>query len=116
MSADFVDAGGYFRVLYLGVRTYPRMIALIDGMEANAARTGVFKYLFDLRESEEGFSMLEKYNLGTHLAKVFGSRFTVAVLLRREQITGFLENVSLNRGAMKFMITDDEEKAASLLR
>ena len=115
MESEFTAAEGHFRVRYVGVRTYPRIIALIDAMEANAVRTGVYKYLFDLRASEEGFSMLEKYNLGIHLAEVFGDRFTVSVLIRREHITGFLENVSLNRGALKFIITDDDTKALAHL-
>ncbi|GEM_PF-6740684 len=71
--------------------------------------------MFDMRDSQEGSSMSDKYNLGTHLAKVFGTRFTVATLIPKEQITGFLENVSLNRGAMKFIITDDREKVAAYL-
>jgi hypothetical protein len=111
MDAVFVEHGGYYRIPYVGVRTYSGMVGLIDKMVANAEQTGVFKCLFDLRQSEEGFTMLEKYDLGTYLANVFGSRFTVAVLIRPEHITGFLENVSINRGAVKFLITSDEDKA-----
>lgn len=115
MDAEFVADGGYYRVKYVGIRTFARIVALIAEVEANANATRVFKYLFDLRESEEGFSTLDKYNLGIHLAEVFGSRFSVAVVIRKEHITGFLENVSLNRGAAKFTITDDEEKAKAYL-
>jgi hypothetical protein len=115
MDAVFVEVGGYYRITYLGLRTYAAIISLVDEMVANAEKTGVYKCLFDLRRSEEGFSMLDKYNLGTYLAKVFGSRYTVAVLIRREHITGFLENVSMNRGAAKFVITDDEGKAQAHL-
>jgi hypothetical protein len=115
MDSEFTEDEGHFRVKYVGIRTYTRIIRLIDAMEANAAATGVYNYLFDLRESEEGFTTMEKYNLGLHLAKVFGTRFTVAVLIRREHITGFLENVSLNRGALKFIITDDEAAAKAHL-
>ena len=115
MDAVFVAAGGYYRVTYVGIRTYPRISALIDEVVANAEAPRVFKYLFDLRGSEEGFSMLDKYNLGIHLANVFGSRFSVAVVIRKEHITGFLENVSLNRGAVRFAIMEDEAKAKDFL-
>lgn len=115
MDAQFVADGGYYKVKYPGIRTYPRIVALIDEVVANAEATQVFKYLFDLRESEEGFSMVDKYNLGIHLANVFGSRFSVAVVIRKEHITGFLENVSLNRGAVRFAIMDDEAKAKAYL-
>jgi hypothetical protein len=115
MDAEFVAGGGYYRVKYAGIRTYPRIVAMIEEVLANAEATKVFKYLFDLRESEEGFSMLDKYNLGIYLAKVFGARFSVAVVIRKEHITGFLENVSFNRGAVRFSITDDEEKAKAFL-
>lgn len=111
MDAVFVEQGGYYRITYVGIRTYAAIIALIDEMIANAEKTGVHKCLFDLRRSEEGFSMLDKYNLGIYLARVFGARYTVAALLRREHVTGFLENVSMNRGAVRFLITDDEGKA-----
>jgi hypothetical protein len=111
VDAELAAGGGYFVVRYTGVRTYARIIALIDEVERNALQTGILKYLFDLRESEEGFSLVDKYNLGIHLAQVFGEKYSVAVLIRREHITGFLENVSLNRGASRFMITDDEAEA-----
>ena len=80
-------------------------------MEANAAETGVYDYLFDLRESEEGFSTMDKYNLGIYIAQHFGHDFRLSVLIRKEHITGFLENVALNRGAANFMIADDPEKS-----
>jgi hypothetical protein len=115
MDAVFMEQGGYYRITYQGIRTYAAIITLIDEMVANAEKTGVYKCLFDLRRSEEGFSMLDKYDLGIHLAKVFGSRYTIAVLIRREHITGFLENVSSNRGAVGFVITDDEGKARAHL-
>ena len=44
--------------------------------------------------------------LGEHF-----SRFTIAVVLRREHVTGFLENVTTNRGATRFRITHDEAEA-----
>jgi hypothetical protein len=115
METEFVARGGYYEIKFTGIRTYARIIGLIDEMEANARRTGVYKYLFDMRESEEGFSLVDKYNLGIHLAKVFGVKYTVAVFMRREHITGFLENVSSNRGATAFRITDDEEEARAHL-
>jgi hypothetical protein len=115
VKTEFMDEGEYFRIEYSGVRTFPKIIALIDEVEAHSVRTGVYKYLFDLRESEEGFSLVDKYNLGIHLARVFGLKYTVAALIKREQITGFLENVSLNRGAARFRITDSEAEAIAHL-
>lgn len=115
VDPEFVAAGGYYVVKYTGIRTYARILGLISEVELVAQRSGIYKYLFDLRESEEGFSLVDKYNLGIHLAKVFGEKFTVAALLRREHITGFLENVSSNRGASSFKITDDEGEALAHL-
>ena len=111
MEAEFIEEGGYYLARYAGLRTYPVIIALLEEVAELARSTGVYRYLFDLRKSDEGFSVADKYELGNYLGQLFGTRFTVAVLLRKEHITGFLENVSINRGAKNFTITDDEEKA-----
>lgn len=111
MDATFEEKGKYYRVKFVGLRTLPAILALLKEVEENAAKTGNYRYLFDLRESEEGFSVADKYNLGVHLARMFASKYRVAVLIRKEHITGFLQTVSSNRGATDFTITDDEAAA-----
>jgi hypothetical protein len=111
MDSRFVLEDGYYRVKYTGIRTLSGILALLKDVETNAVDTGVYNYLFDLRESEEGFSTMDKYNLGIYIANHFGRNFKLSVLIRKEHITGFLENVALNRGAANFMITDDRNKA-----
>lgn len=59
--------------------------------------------------------MAEKYNLGIFLAEMFKARFRAVALLHRERITGFLENVSRNRGAVHFRPTQDEAEARAWL-
>ena len=115
MDATLIEDGNYYLVKYTGVRTFPKIIAMLEEVRGNAEATGVFRYLFDLRESEEGFSVFDKYNLGIYLADMFGKVYTVAVVIRKEHITGFLENVSINRGAARFIITDDEAAARAFV-
>lgn len=111
MDATFEEKGKYFRIKFVGLRTLPSILALLKEVEENAVKTGVYRYLFDLRESEEGFSVSDKYKLGVHLARMFASKYRVAVLIRKEHITGFLLNVSSNRGATDFTIIDEEPAA-----
>lgn len=83
-------------------------------MRALAKETQVDRYLFDLRKSEEGFSVADKFQLGSFLGEVLG-RYVMVVIMRKEHITGFLENVSANRGATRFRITHDEDEALAFL-
>jgi hypothetical protein len=108
---EYVSEGSYYLVTFTGLRTLPTIIKMLEAVEKNATETGVYKYLFDLRKSEEGFSLADKYDLGIYLARLFGTRYQAVVVMRKEHITGVLENVSANRGATKFMITDDEADA-----
>jgi hypothetical protein len=116
MDAKLSEDGAYYIVKYVGVRTLPKIMALLREVEENALKTEVYTYLFDLRESEEGFSVADKYTLGIHLAQLFSNKYRVAVAIRKEHLTGFLQNVSTNRGATDFLITDDEAKARGWMK
>lgn len=115
MIGDFQEHSGYNRAIFQGMRTYDRIIAFLEAARSHAETTQVFAYIFDLRDSQEGMNVAEKYNLGIFLADMFGTRFRAVALLHRDQITGFLENVSRNRGAVHFRITHDEDEAREWL-
>ena len=116
MEAEWIEDGGYYRVRYTGLRTYARISAMLAEVKAKAESTGVFRYFFDLRDSHEGFSIEDKYNLGADLARLFGGKFTLAAVLQKKDITGFLENVTVNRGPIRFKVTDDEALAIAFLK
>lgn len=116
MDSKLVEDGAYYAVKFVGLRTLPAILALLKEVEENAEKTGVYRYLFDLRESEEGFSIADKYKLGVHLAAMFANKYRAAVLIRQEHITGFLQNVSSNRGATDFTITSDEAAAKAWMK
>jgi hypothetical protein len=115
MEGTFRAESGYTRATFTGLRTYDRIIAFLEEARGYAERTQVFFFLFDLRDSREGMNVADKYNLGIFLAEMFGARFRAVALLQRDQITGFLENVSRNRGAVQFRITHDEAEAREWL-
>jgi hypothetical protein len=115
MDGIFRAESGYTRATFTGLRTYDRIIAFLEAARAHAERTQVFFFLFDLRDSQEGMNVGDKYNLGIFLAEMFGARFRAVALLHRDQITGFLENVSRNRGASQFRIIHDEDEAREWL-
>ena len=116
MNIQFVEDGNYHRVKYTGLRTLPAILEMLGKVDETACATGVYRVLFDLRESEEGFSVVDKYELGVYLANLFSSKYTVAVVIRKEHITGFLEQVAHNRGAARFIESDDEAFALRWLR
>ena len=116
MDAQFDESGNYYCVTYLGLRTPATMTHLLESVKGNAVTTGVYRYVFDLRRSEEGFSVLDKYKFGIYLADLFQDKYTIAVVVRKEHITGFLGDVANNRGAKRFKITDDEEEALSWMK
>jgi hypothetical protein len=115
MDSQWIEEGGYYRVTFRGLRTLPAILALMEEVRALAESSGVERFLFDLEDSEEGFSVADKFQLGTYLGTHFG-RFVMAVYMREEHITGFVENVSANRGATRFRITHDEAEAMAFMR
>jgi hypothetical protein len=107
---------GYARVKFFGTRTLPAILSLLEEVKAHGERTGVRHYLFDLNDSEEGFNLLDKYKLGEFLAGRFGNGYSLAVVMPRDQITGFLETVYSNRFAKGFRVFDAEPAALEWLK
>lgn len=116
MDVSWTEKDGYFLVEYRGLRTLEGITSMLEKMKENAGLTGCFRYLFDLRGSTEGFSLDDKYRLGIYLAEHFGPLYAIIALLDKPQITGFLENVSVNRGTTRLRILDDESRAIELVK
>lgn len=115
MDAQWVEEGRYWRVRFTGSRTLPAITGLLEGVLRKAGETGTYRWMFDMHESEEGMSVADKFALGTYLADHFAARFTISAIVPKAQITGFLENVSTNRGMNRFKITDDEAVARAFV-
>jgi hypothetical protein len=109
------ESAGYVRVKYAGTRTLPAITAMLEDVKAHGERTGMRRYLFDLNDSDEGFSVLDKYKLGELLAERFGNAYSLAVVMPRGQITGFLETVYHNRRVGRFRVFDAEPPALQWL-
>ena len=57
---------------------------------------------------------MERYFLGEEFAQVVSYRLAIAIFVREELITKFLETVATNRGA-KMFVTSDKGKALAWL-
>jgi hypothetical protein len=111
MGLRIAEESGYARVKFSGTRTLPAILSLLEEVKANGERTGMRRYLFDLNDSSEGFSVLDKHKLGEFLAERFGNAYSLAVVMPRDQITGFLETVYQNRWVEGFRVFDSESSA-----
>jgi hypothetical protein len=116
MDVTWTEKDGYFLVEYRGLRTLEGITAIMEMTKEKARLTGCFRYLYDYRGSTEGLSLDQKYRFGNYLAENFGLHYTLIALLDRQYISGFLENVSVNRGLSRLRILDDEARAVELVK
>ncbi len=72
------------------------------------------KALVDLRNMPGTPSILDRHLHGIELAKAWGSRIQVAVIMRAEALSHMTENTAVNRGA-KFITTADANQAMEWL-
>jgi hypothetical protein len=118
---EFVESGGYYRLEYPGPDTVDAFERLFRDAVAHSSRTGVNRYLVDMRTVEVTLSFLEKFELAEDIASVFGPRFRISILFtnsldreKAEEITRkteFFENVAVNRGGVGIRMMDDEAAA-----
>ncbi len=116
MDHVWTEKEGYFQVEVRGRRTLEAVMDSMEKTKEHARRTGCFRYLFDLRGSTEGLSLDDKYRFGLYLVENFASDYAIIVLMEKSYITGFLENVSVNRGLTRLRILDDEARAVELVK
>jgi len=116
MDHVWTEKDGYFQVEVRGLRTLEAVMDSVEKTKEHARRTGCFRYLYDLRGGSEGLSLDDKYRFGIYLAENFSSQYAIVALLDRRHITGFLENVSVNRGLTRFRVLDDEIRAVELVK
>lgn len=115
MDARWVEEGRYHRVHFTGLRTLQAVTALLEQVRAKAEETGEYRWLFDMSKSDEGMNVADKFVLGTYLADHFAARYSISAVVPKAQITGFLENVSANRGMVRFRVTDSEAEARTFV-
>lgn len=59
----------------------------------------VFKIVLDITQMNRTPIVRDRFELGEYAAKIWGHQLKVAIVNKPSNITGFFENVAVNRGA-----------------
>ncbi|MBK6751459.1 MAG: hypothetical protein IPG67_16045 [Acidobacteria bacterium] len=104
----------YLKLTAVGDHSAEEMYAFIDNIKAEAVRNDSKRVLVDSFEYSTLMSEADKFALGSHLAKTFGPRLKVAIMLPAEHISKLGELAAVNRGA-NLLVTPSESDAIAWL-
>ncbi len=111
---SFQNKGNYLLVEITEPYSVKMITLAIHEVTAFCTAHNLNKALVDLRSMPGAPSILERHLLGIELAKAWGRRIQVAVVLRPEELNHMTENTAVNRGA-KFITTADADQAMEWL-
>lgn len=110
----FENRGDYLFVEITEPITVKVLISAIQEMADFCQREKLNKVLVDMRTVHEAISIIDRYTLGVNVAKVIGSKITIAVVAPDAMITRVAENAAVNRYG-KLKAFSDMEKALEWL-
>jgi len=90
------------------------LVSAIQEMADFCQRENLDKVLIDMRTVREAISIIDRYTLGVNVAKVIGSKISIAVVAPEALITRVAENAAVNRYG-KLKAFSDMEKALEWL-
>ncbi len=76
---------------------------------------GLTRILADIRSLEHCIPLIDKYELGVHIARLLGSQVRLAILAQACIIDKLGENAAVNRGG-KVLVTEDLKLAMEWLK
>lgn len=82
---------------------------------AFCGRHGLTRILADIRSLEHCIPLIDKYELGVHIAYILGSQIRLAILAQGCIIDKLGENAAVNRGG-KVLVTGNLELAMEWLK
>jgi hypothetical protein len=109
---SFLVQSDYLHVTLSG--PYPVEREILEVIRDHAEKVARAHILVDGLGLADPRTDLDRFWLGKTVADVFGHRYKIAALVRKELITHATENTAVNRGARMF-VTDDERLALSWL-
>lgn len=104
----------YLKLTAVGDHSAAEMFAFIDNIKAEAVRNDSKRVLVDSFLYSTLMTEADKFTLGSHLAKTFGPRLKVAIMLPAEHISKLGELAAVNRGA-NLLVTSSEPDAIAWL-
>ncbi|MGA7195333.1 MAG: hypothetical protein WBW94_17075 [Anaerolineales bacterium] len=75
---------------------------------------GLTKIVADVRERNENFPVIDRFDLGVEMAQILGNKIQLAIVAHSDVIDKLGENAAVNRGGRVFA-TDSLEKALKWL-
>lgn len=105
----------FVRVTTIGQYDFSELFPFLDRVRSLAEKEGRTQILIDSRALEGQMTEAERFAGGQKIAEIFGSRFSVALMMPGHTITKLGELTALNRGA-RFLVTACEDEALSWLR
>jgi hypothetical protein len=105
---------GYLRVTVHGAYPSTSYPDLLRSILDEASKIGATRILIDCLGLPAPPSEMARFNLGVEIAALFGGRFRIAILYRRDLINKFTEDAAVNRGA-NLRVTSEETDAVEWL-
>src|SRR4030095_915061 len=90
------------------------IVSAIQEMADYCQSENLNKVLVDARTVHEEISIIDRYTLGVNVAKVIGSKITLAIVAQDDLINHVAENVAVNRYG-KLKVFSDMDKATEWL-
>jgi hypothetical protein len=110
----FENRGTYLLVEITEPISVKLLLSAIQEMADFCQRENLNKVLIDMRTVQEEISIIDRYTLGVNVAKVLGSKITIAVVAPDALITRVAENAAVNRYG-KLKVFSDIQKALEWL-
>jgi len=110
----FENRGTYLLVEITEPISVKLLLSAIQEMADFCQRENLNKVLIDMRTVQEEISIIDRYTLGVNVAKVMGSKITIAVVAPDALITRVAENAAVNRYG-KLKVFSEIQKALEWL-
>jgi len=109
-----LDEQEFLRVTTMGQYSLAGLFEMLTSASAEAKRLEKTRVLIDSRLLEGNMTEAERFEGGQKIAKLFGPRIKLAVVMPAEKITGLGQLAAANRGA-RFFVTPSEQDALDWL-
>jgi hypothetical protein len=112
--SDFRDESGYLRVELSGEWNLGELKGLAKTIQIRVEEGGHRKILIDALRTTTAPNLSSSFFFGEYISTLFLG-FKIALVIRKEFISGLLENVAVNRGVFLSVFSDKQSALKWLL-
>ena len=102
------EKGEYIFVKYKGSYIKNTLFEIIKEVKKRSKEIKCYKLLGDISEMTGKVGTLDRFDFGVQGATMFRENYKIALIYRKEEINGFAETVSVNRGLNARIFSDKE--------